>query len=274
MTNGQTNPPRVPSTRTSILRSLRSLEGYHLSATDGSIGKVRDFYFDDEFWTIRYLVVDTGHWLPGHKVLLSPSVLVKPDWRERAFVVSLTREQVRHSPDRDSYKPVSRQRETEFYVARGWPFYWTASGAWPGAMMPAVPFQLPPSDRPRAKGDPHLRSAREVLGYTLQADDGESGAVDDFIADEETWQVRYLVVATEAGGAGPKVLIAPLWLVGPISWAQRSVRVAMSRDRIHHSPEFDPSAPVNRDYEIRLYDYYGRPKYWDASPAPPPSKES
>ena len=243
-----------------MLRSLKDLTGYKIHATDGNIGKVHDFFFDDEFWILRYVVVDTGHWLPGRKVLLTPGVLLDPDWRQRTFAVALTRDQVRSSPDVDTDRPVSRQHEIHLHEHYGWPFYWAPSGDLVGPMMTTLPAKSPSSE---PVGDPHLRSVREVIGYDVEASDGEIGRVNDFIADSESWAIRYLVVATRKWLPGRKVLISPQWLVGPISWAQRTVKIIMSRESIKNSPEYDSAAPVNREYEGQLYDFYGRPRYWN-----------
>jgi hypothetical protein len=246
---------------TRSLRSLKSLEGYRIAATDGQIGRIRDFFLDDEYWILRYAVVDTGNWLPGRKVLLSPGVLLTADWRERVFNVALTREQVKTSPDIDTDKPVSRQREIELHTHYGWPFYWTG-GTWPEPLPIIPPVERKQTHIPKEPGDSHLRSAHEMIGYAIQADDGEIGFVDDFIAEEETWVIRYLVVSTHKWLPGRKVLISPQWLVGPISWSARTVKLFMTRASVRNSPEYDPATAVNREYETTLYDYYGRPRYW------------
>lgn len=249
------------------LRSFKDLEGYRILATNGDIGKVCDFFFDDEFWALRYLVVDTGRWLPSRKVLLLPSVLEKPNRSERRFAVVLTREQVKNSPGVDTDKPVSRQHEIELHVYYGWPFYWTASGTWPAPMMP-VPLVEPPPHETGEAGNPHLRSVREIIGYGVEARDSQVGQVEDFIADDETWTIRYLVVDTRDWLGGRKVLVSPEWITGPIRWADRTVKLIMTGENIKNSPEFDPGAPVSREYESKLYDFYGHPKYW-AKPNPP-----
>ena len=77
-----------------MLRSLKILLGETVVATDADIGKVHDFYFHDDTWIVRYLVVDTGHWLPGRKVLITPSALGKPDCDALTLPVALTRGQV------------------------------------------------------------------------------------------------------------------------------------------------------------------------------------
>ncbi len=255
------SPPRDARDAAEMLRSLKDLEGYKITAEDGDIGKLHDFLFDNGFWTVRYVVVDTGHWLPGRKVLLRPGVLLNFNWRERSLGVGLTRKQIESSPDIDTDQPVSRQREQELHAYYGWPFYWAGPG-----MMPTTPPFAPPLPPPQAepkKGDPHLHSVREIIGYGVEATDGDIGKVSDFIAETETWVVRYLVIATHKWLPGREVLISPQWLVGPISWALQKVKVIMSRASIKNSPEFDPRTPVNRDYEARLYDFLWSPRVLD-----------
>jgi len=248
-----------------MLRSLKSLHSFSIAARDGDIGKLYDFFFDDDFWVVRYLVADTGHWLPGRKVLLSPYVTGRAAWDEFRVPADLTREQVKSSPDIDTAKPVSRRRQFELYQYYSWPAHWAGGGVWPNpvAPLPPQPTAVPrEGEEEREAGDPHLRSFREITGYHIQASDGGIGHVDDFIVEDEVWEIRYLVVDTRNWIPGRKVLISPEWVVGPISWSQRQVKVFMTKDDIRSSPPFDPEAAVNREYEVRLYDYYGRPGYW------------
>ena len=252
-----------------MLRSIKALRGYSILASDGEIGKVDDFYFHDDTWVIRYVVVDTGHWLPGRKVLLAPSVLGQPNWAEENFPVALTRDQVRHSPETDTNKPVSRQHEADLHDYYAWPYYWLepSQPMWgpppvPNFPVPAVP--LPKNEGPArsaSSGDPHLQSAREVIGYQIQASDGPLGHVGDFVAEDHLWVIRYLVVHSGHVLPRKKVLLSPRWLT-EVSYLEQKVQVKLSREKILSGPEFDPRAPVNREYEERLYDYYGQPVYW------------
>jgi hypothetical protein len=219
--------------------------------TDG-VGKVREFYFDDRFWIVRYLVADTGNWLVDRLVLLSPVSLGDPDWDEQVFPVTLTREQVEGSPRINTDEPVSRQMETELHGYYGWAPYWNA------AAYIAAPL---PRNADQREGDPHLRSTREVIGYRIQATDGGIGHVDDFIVEDDIWTIRYLVIGTGNWLPGKRVLVSPGW-TREVNWAGRRVSLDLFKGVIQDSPEFDPSAPVNREYEVRLYDYYGRPHYW------------
>jgi len=248
-----------------MLHSIKSIIDYAIKAKDGDIGKVVDFYFDDEEWKIRYLVADIGGLIFGKKVLISPAAFYgRPKWEEREFPVILTTEMVKKCPDVDMDKPVSRQKEAELAKYYNWPLYWT-----PMFGVPAAPL-IPPKMEPLKKSlpsqkktaeDSHLRSSKEVFNYHIEAHDGEVGHVDDIIIDDESWDIRYAVVETRNWLPGKKVLISPRW-IRKISWAESKVKVDLSREQIKGSPVYNPEAPVNRQYEERLYDYYGRPKYW------------
>jgi hypothetical protein len=236
--------------------------GYKVEASDDEIGSVKDFLFDDCFWGVRYVVVDTGHWLPGRKVLVSPLAVGEPDWRERSVPVSLTREQVEQSPNILSDQPVSRQKEEELHRFFGWAPYW-GPAAYSGVGVPpvAVPMFTKGEEGEEPQGDPSLRSMREVKNYHIHATDDSIGHVHDFIVETGDWGIRYLVVDTRNWLPGKKVLVAPTW-IKDIRWADEQVYVDLTRDQIKDSPKFDPSLPVNREYEQRLCDYYGRPGYW------------
>jgi hypothetical protein len=242
---------------------------YKIQATNEHIGKVHDFYIDDEFWIIRYIVVDTGNWLPGRQVLLSPFSIQKPDWKQQIFSVNLTKEQVENSPETSAAQPVSRQKEIELVEYYGWPSYWAgATAGLPGAIG-APPANMIQEEAKQVSGEtnhnPHLRSCREINNYVIQSIDGDFGHVDDFIVDETAWIIRYLVADTRNWfhllPGGTKVLIAQRWIES-VDWANSKLAVDLTTEQVKQSPEFDPSIPINRDYEMVLFDYYGRPKYW------------
>lgn len=242
-----------------MLRSIRDLHGYALHATDGVIGDVYEFLFDETNWHVRYMVADTGDWLPGRLVLVAPASFGRPDWEEHWFPVKLSKDQVEKSPDIDQEKPVSRQHEIILHNYYGWPHYWI--GAEDAAQVAAPPAEEGEQKADATKEDPHLRSTREVIGYHIKALDGEFGHVADFIVDDQSWVIRYMVVDTRNWLPGRKVLVSPT-LVDEVNWGPASVAVALTKEAIRNSPEYDASAPVNREYEVRLYDYYGRPRYW------------
>lgn len=255
-----------------MLQRAEKLYGLDVKAEDGDAGRVHDLYFDDQQWIVCYLVVDTGSWLSGRRVLVSPLAVETPPWSEGELPVTLTKSQVEHSPDIDLDKPVSRQQIVDLHEYYGWPAYWggsmmmgTASvGVYPMVIagVEAVEEEMEeegPSEKYR--GDPHLRSARAVEGYDIHAVDGEIGHVEDFFVADEDWAIRYVLVDTRDWLPGRKVLLSPQW-IERIDWAEMGVHVGLTRAQIENGPEYDPEAPLSRVYEIRLHEHYGRPGYW------------
>jgi uncharacterized protein YrrD len=228
--------------------------GYAIRAIDGDLGKVHEFYFDDLTWTIRYMVVETGNWLLGRKVLVSIFALGKPDWESKTFSVKLTCDQIRNSPDIDTERPVCRQHEVALHDYYQWPKYW--DGGYGGIMgITAFPLYgdalLQESSVPKRNDDPHLRSTKHVIGYHIHATDGEIGHVKDFIIDDQNWTLSYLIVDTGAWLPGKKVLISPKWIKS-INWVDTSVYIDRTRESIKNSPEPDSSEAGSRDYKSYL----------------------
>jgi uncharacterized protein YrrD len=242
-----------------MLRSIEYIYGYAVKATDGEIGDVYDFFFDDEQWKVQYLICDTGNWLSGRKVIISPAAFYnKPDWETKTFPVIFTKKMVKESPEIDTAKPVSRKRELDMIKYYNWPVYWHPHPVTPlDLSKDNIKFSESEEDEEKS----YLRSTREVTGYHIQATDDEIGHVDDFIVNDENWVIQYIVVDTRNWLPGRKVLIATTW-IDKVSWNELKVYVGLKRELIKTSPEYDPSKPVNREYEEVLYDYYGRPKYW------------
>jgi hypothetical protein len=214
------------------------------------VGKIHDLFFDDESWAVRYMVVDTGGRLGGRRVLLAPSVVEQKEWPSRRLWTGLTRRQIQQAPPVDADLPVSRQAEVALAEHYAWGFYW----------------RIPPAHPIETEGDRHLRSAREVMAYRIEASDGQIGHVEDLILDDEAadrglWEFRYLVVDTRTWLPGRKVLVAPSW-AEEVRYADGRISFALSREQINNSPEYTPDAPINREYEEVLFDYYGQPKYW------------
>lgn len=250
-----------------MLNKAKTLNGYTLESLDGLIGKVKEFYFDDQHWTIRYLVADTGNWLTGRQVLISPYALGAAVKEDQHLVIDLTRQQIEDSPSLDTDKPVSRQFEESYFKYFGWPIYWGGPNMWG-----ATPFIVRNIDLWKASTqddkawDPHLRSTHDVNGHHIQAANGEIGHVDDFIIDDETWAIRYLVIDTRNWWPGKKVLISPQW-IERISWGESKVFINLSREAIKKSPEYTEESLMTRDYEIGLHRHYDRRGYWDDEPA-------
>lgn len=243
-----------------MLHRVTRIQGLPVGATDGEIGAIEDLYFDDERWGLRYLVVDTGSWLTGgRRVLISPRAIRRGEWTGEAVRVALTRRQVEDSPPVDAAQPVSRRDEIAHAAYYGYPFYWSGPYLWGLGADPAAyasarhpPYgaveraarsaaTLEPSDAPPdAPGEERsrLRSCAEVIGYRIEARDGGIGHLDDFLIDDETWGIPYLVVDKRAWLPGGHVLVLPDE-VEDIDAMTRTVRVALTRDEVKDSPPYD-----------------------------------
>ena len=264
-----------------MLRSIKDLENYAIRASDGIIGHVKDVYFDDEAWVVRYLVVETGAWLSSRKVLISPIAIGQPNWTERVLPVSITKEQVKHSPDIDTDKPVSRQQEMQYLGYYEYPYYWPGDGlfgqgAYPGTTLVGLSSRSSDTEYRKAQaeddraaaqtqrredGDPHLRSAKATMKYHIEATDGGIGHVQGLLVDEETWAIRYMVVDTSNWWIGHQVLIASQW-IHDLSWFAATVSVNLTRQAVKDAPPYDSAVPLDRNQEIGLHKHYKRTGYW------------
>jgi uncharacterized protein YrrD len=252
-----------------MLIKAKTLKGYRLDSLDGEIGKVKEFYFDDQYWAIRYLVADTGNWLTGRQVLISPHALVAVSEGEQHITVDLIKKQIEDSPSLNSDKPVSRQFEETYYGYYGYPAYWGGPYMWGSHSYPLIARYgekwREPTQNEKA-WDPHLRSTHDVSGHNVQATDGDIGHVDDFIIDDETWAIRYLVIDTRNWWPGKRVLVSPQW-IERVSWSESKVFVNLPRETIKQSPEYTEESLLTRDYETGLHRHYNRQGYWVDEPA-------
>jgi uncharacterized protein YrrD len=257
-----------------MLYQAKTLHGYKLNSLEGEIGKVKEFYFDDHYWTIRYLVADTGNWLTNRQVLISPRTLGIVNNDAQNIAVNLTKKQIENSPSLKSDEPVSRQFEESYYKYFAVPTYWetpTMLGMYDssiGSRPNNEPNRerLSKSTRGSKTFDPHLRSTHDVSGHHIQAKDGEIGHVEDFIIDDKTWMIRYLIVDTQNWWEGKKVLISPRW-IKRVSWEDSKVFVNLSKAAIKQSPDYIEGSPLNREYEAALHQHYDFKGYWVDEPA-------
>jgi sporulation protein YlmC with PRC-barrel domain len=246
-----------------VVYRLKQLVGLDIEASDGAVGKIKDLYFDDHSWVVRYVVVEAGGWFTDRKVLISPISVSRIDWDNNAVELSLTRQQVKTSPLIDTDKPVSRQHEADFFDYYGYPYYWNGPSLWgdtanpTGSIGTAPPVRNTPGLLGESPLDPRLRSAHEVIGYSLQATDSSMGHLEDFLLDAETWGIRYLVVSTHDWLPGKHVVIPPQW-IRDVDWTQRVVNVDVSSDQVKASPEFDLGSKFSRAHETNLYWHYQR----------------
>jgi uncharacterized protein YrrD len=260
-----------------MLRDTKEMVGMTIGASDGDIGQVRDLYFDDEAWVVRYLVVQTGTWLSNHRVLVAPMSINVPDWTSNRLPAQLTRVQVRNSPDIDTDKPVSRQHEMQCLAYYQYPFYWAGEGLFAQGGYPGNA-QVQDSRAVQAgqfrDNDRHLRSCMEVAGYHIHAVDGELGHVQGMLVDEGSWAIRYLTVNTSNWWLGHQVLIAPESIT-EVNWQNRKVVMDLTRQAIREAPPYDGALLPDRAGESLVYEHYGHKGAWQydslSSLAPPAS---
>lgn len=256
-----------------MLRNAESLYKLELHARDGVIGRVKDFFFDDHYWTIRYVVVETGSWLNSRKVLIATSVIESVDWQRELLNVDLTRDQVRSSPDIDTNAPVVREQERGLHEYYGWPAYWVAAAAGlpPGAGsmagmgsalgtgmgVPVHPLPQGQTGRTAPDGDPNLRSGRAVCGSHIEAIDGNIGHVEGYLFNDNAWTLDHIVIDTKNWLPGKKVIVSTEW-IRDVVWSESLVHVGLQRETIRQAPEFDGSMPVTEEYANSLRTHYGR----------------
>lgn len=261
-------PPPITNTlekRSSLfmLRQMREPKRFAIGAMDGDIGEVNDFVFDDKNWTVRYLVADTQRWLPGRKVLISPIIVDPADWQNKRLPALLTREQMQNSPDISMDEVLSGQDEVKYFDYYNWPYYWAGGEIWGSVTLPRD-LIAEGIDRKVALtkeiNESHLRSMRDVTGYSIQATDGEIGRVDDFIVDDDGWIIRYMIVDTRTWWPEKRIIISPQW-ISHVDWKNSNLYVNLSRHAIKSGPEYDPEK-LSLAYEAKLDGHYGEPNYW------------
>ena len=261
-----------------MLNVVSSLKGFDIQAKDGSLGTVSDFLFDDSSWKVRWIVVDTGRWLTGRKVLIHPSAVLSADYVARKLSVALSMAQVKDSPDIRQDRPVSRQMQNNLYSYYGWDPLWGGgvfgAGTYGGAMYGGVgrgaiasALSAPAyfgagavreaehGEMNSEDGDPHLRSISEVTGYHVHATDGNIGHVEDFLVESDNRGVRYLIVDTSNWWVGQHVLIAP-HAVKEVDWSVRRIDLNVARDKVRSSPSWNPANTITGEFERQLQSHY------------------
>lgn len=251
-----------------MLQVISALKGFAIEATDGRIGTVVDFLFDDRSWKVLWLVVDTESWLKGRKVLIHPSAISYAGLDHEQFEVRLTKAQVRGSPELFEHQPVSAQMQARLYDHYDWDPLW--GGPYLGGVMGAMasPMMEPPylgfqtgaessfGIDDSELGDPHLRSIVEVIGYHIHAVDGPIGHVENFMFDSDDWTLHYFIVDTRDWWFGKHVVIA-MQAVTSVEWSDRRVSLNVTREQVETSPMWDPLVAFNEFEKTHLHDHYG-----------------
>jgi len=257
-----------------MLKNLKKILNFKILARDSNdfFGKVKDIYFDDENWTVRYLELDTGRWLSQSLTLISPYSVIEVDWDARAVWVNLTRKQIESGPKPDAHKPLNRHYEYKFNNHYGLPNYWASGygveidGIWGGSFTPTLPDNLDLYIDVNTKEniDLHLRSMNEILGYHIQAvGDDDFGAVNDLILDDNTWGIRYIVIDTHKfWPGGKKILFSPAW-VERFEWGSRKLITDFHRKVIENCPVYNPELPIEDLIEESFLSHFGKSGHWN-----------
>ncbi len=246
-----------------MIRPATALYGYQLLASDGAVGEINDFLFDDDCWKLRYFVVDAGRWLAERHVIIAPEAVQRPEWDAQRLPTPLSKEQVRQSPQFDPTQPLTTEVERQLRQHYGWSDYALPAGSTqrlpirpatdqsteavtpaviPGAGADAemVAAARGAQEAQEVRDRPQLRSAREVIGYHVQASDGDVGHVEDLLIDDTTWEIRFIVVDTRNWWPGKKVVLSPQSIAN-ISWPESHVVVNLTRDDIQNARQYDPA---------------------------------
>ena len=257
-----------------MLRQIRELGTYRLHATDGDIGHLEQFYFEDRDWKIRYFVMNIGTWLHGKKVLMSPSAIIGVDAPTKTINAAFTKQQVQESDDVGIHKPEGLEQPHDYSLYIGWPYYLglnalNDSDRGPVPRRAHDPKKGKTSERTMLQlNDEHLRSSKVVSRYHVMAVDGEIGQIEDGIVDDQTWTIQYVVSTVRNWRSSKKVLLPTEWILW-VSAAESNVYVSLSRKNIATAPAFDPEKPLTRDLEIALYNHY-----WEYKPKLDSSRRS
>jgi len=244
-----------------MLRPIRELGTYRLHATDGDIGHLEQFYFDDRDWKIRYFVLDIGTWLHGKKVLMSPSAIIGVDAPTKTINAAFTKQQVQESDDVGTHKPEGLEQPHDYSLYLGWPYYLGLNALNDSDLGP-VPGRAHDPEKGKTSEhsfrqayDEHLRSSKAVSRYHVMAVDGEIGQIEDGIVDDQTWTIEYVVSTVRNWWSAKKVLLPTEWILW-VSAAESNVYVSLTRNNIATAPAFDPEKPLTRDLEVALYNHY------------------
>lgn len=251
-----------------MLRSANEFKDFSIGATDGDIGQVEGFYFDDRHWTARYIIVNTGGWFSERKVLISLYAVDGTNWNNRTIDTKLTREEVKESPRIDVKSPTARDHEAAYNGHHNFPNYWAGPELWGPVRQPAAIKKynrenLPFSEAGQDFTDSRLRSTNEMQGNVIVCRDGHLGHMEDLILDDESWAIRYLVIDTRNWWPAKKVMLPPR-VIADVHWRDGKIHVDLTCRQIKESPEYDDTATIDREYEERLHRHYDQAGYWES----------
>jgi hypothetical protein len=216
-----------------MLFLTKEMKGTTIEASDGKLGKLVDFLFDDREWNIKSLVVDAGTWLNSRRVTLPPDLIRHKDWADhRLMITGLTRDQVVKSPNVETHVAVGEPTNLETATIVDWGLYWI--------QILDHPWQV--------ADDPHIRNTEEMINYHLHETDGRIGHLVDFLIDDESWKIRFIEADTRRWLLGKRVLVAP-GRVEKIDGENRTVHINLTRHALEHSLVYHPAMDQAEPYE-------------------------
>ena len=224
--------------------SSKQLTPFSIHALDDKVGGIRDILFDDETFTVRYLVADTNTWLPlSRKVVISPISVKQLDEDSESVHINMTVDTLKNSPSIDEHKPVSREYEENLFKYFGYGYYWIGPGAWgefahPNELVELQRAEESETETPK-KSTNHLRAVGEVGGYEVATTTDNVGHISNFVIDTESWKIIMLVVDTNNWLPGGKHLALLPSDIESIDWAAHSVVVNLSHDELVDRPEVE-----------------------------------
>ncbi|GGD02692.1 hypothetical protein GCM10007216_36830 [Thalassobacillus devorans] len=260
-----------------MLYFASTLKNYNIQANDGELGKVKDLYFDDKKWTVRYLVADTRKWLPGKKVVVSPSGVKAVDTGEEVVHVENNKEDIRHNATLEEKQDFSYEKEMELSDTFGWKQYWAGEFLWGGYLTPMDPVEEPArAAEPQTTQEPpindnvhdrkdKLRSSESIKGEfkhgVVHGENGKIGYIKDLMIDEGTWRIRYLLVDTSEWSTNERVLLSPDWLQS-VDWLTNDFYIDLKLETIEDGPNYEKDQTVTKEFEEMIYRKYRKEPYW------------
>jgi sporulation protein YlmC with PRC-barrel domain len=242
-----------------MLIKTEDLKGFNTESIDDIQGEIYDFYFDDLFWNIQYLLIKTGGLLKEKSILMSHVVLGVPDIERQALSVKVSFQTNNKKEKPEELQTISESKEKKASEILNWPLSRLNLVSLDEKDLKNLINNMVTDGKQHYENENlHLRSRNEVLGYHIQAKNGEIGHVDDLIIETESWKIRYLIVDTRNWLPGGKdVLISPAW-IEKIKWNKNRVYIDLKKGVIENSPPYDPEAPIDDQFELKLFKYYGR----------------
>ena len=250
-----------------MMHLLSDLTNFAIKATDGKIGTVADFYFDDRRWVIRYLVVNLGSalGLDNRKVLLSPATIKHINHNEKIIAVDMSLSEIENSPVIDTAHSLSSNYEIDYLSYYGYAFNWDNGSQNSFAVDDETVVHVVDAKAQKSEdvfididsvrrmyGDRHLRSCHEIINYQIQAADGEIGRLKSMLIDDDTWAIQCCIANTGNWWFGHQVLITPQ-AIRDISWGSTKIYVDMTQQQIKGAPLFDYSLTNDNRYELGVY---------------------